>query len=279
MLNVPDTARGKKIRCGTCQAVMSIPVASSSAAIPQPAANSMQAKCPHCSVAIKVPAGAQGKTLRCGKCEQMFKIPSTLAGTSSGSTVNVNRQKPQGPSASLSPAAPKPVAAANPPDDIWGSMPSATASATTPRPMPAANPYATPTSVGQNARPQAGGYLPSGRSPVLYIIPAVVMMGWSTLLIVLNIVQCGLAVLVIANMGMPDIDAQMVGNIAGRFFAFVAQVAIFTGGLGMLRLKNLSSAKWAAGLTAFPCFGCIVFPFGIWACVLLFSYQADQDFD
>jgi hypothetical protein len=40
----------------------------------------------------------------------------------------------------------------------------------------------------------------------------------------------------------------------------------------------LSGAKTAAVIAAIPCFGGLAFPFGIWACFLVFDKKAKKDF-
>lgn len=55
-------------------------------------------------------------------------------------------------------------------------------------------------------------------------------------------------------------------------------LTMFSGGITMAMRKKLNASRAAAIVAAIPCFGCIAFPFGIWATVLLFSANAKKDF-
>lgn len=77
MLSAPDTARGKKLRCGKFQAVISVPVAASSPPTtnePAPDSGTSEEKlirtsCPHCQKQIQF-LTKPGATVRCESCQQ-----------------------------------------------------------------------------------------------------------------------------------------------------------------------------------------------------------------
>ncbi len=72
--------------------------------------------------------------------------------------------------------------------------------------------------------------------------------------------------------------ARLIGMIVGTILGLICGIVMTSGGITMAMRKSLSSARSAAVIAAIPCFGGCVFPFGIWACVLVFSDRAKRDF-
>ena len=221
-----------------------------------------------------------GKVVRCTKCQTQLKVPG-------GSSASPTRSTPQAA------ARPTPPQRQPEPESPFGSgdpfadLPSSTSGgafdnlATPPAPSAATNPYAVPQQRSAPKKARKAGGLPSGRSAALYTVPAVLMMVWAVLVILGGILQLGMLGYLIASgkVNMQQVDtAHLAGRVAGQLVAIVLQVVVFSGCLKMMQRTGLSSARAAAGISAVPCFGCLAFPIGIWACVLLFSQKAERDF-
>ena len=282
-LQIPDSARGKQVRCSKCQTTLKVPEnaapsAPQAAASPtQPSAGpgSLQVKCPGCQSKLSLQASMAGKVVRCSKCQTQLKVP---AGGASAPTPQPPASFGGGDLFADLPMGPTTSPLAN---TGGGGMPAA------PRPYspPPANPYASPArpaKQGAGGRSRGGGSsLPSGRSSAIYIIPAVFMMLWSGLIILVGAFQICLIVFLLSTgkVDFQQVDmARFVGEQVGRLIAIGLQVAVFFGSISMIRRSDLSAARTAAIITTIPCFGCLAFPFGIWATVLLFSDEAKRDF-
>ncbi len=88
----------------------------------------------------------------------------------------------------------------------------------------------------------------------------------------------GLA-MVFLNAEIPDAEyPRFIGMIVGMFIGFLIGIILCIGAFGLLTQSNLSAARSAAIISAIPCIGCFVFPFGIWSCILLYSEPAKRDF-
>lgn len=142
---------------------------------------------------------------------------------------------------------------------------------------PAGNPYAASHPVGGYA---TGSSDRQGRSAALYVVAGVIIALWGLFTTGFAVVRTVLIVVAISNIpaGAVIDYARLSGMIAGLLLSAVLGVIQLSGGIAMANRNNLRLAKSAAVIAAIPCFGCLVFPVGIWACVLLFSSQANRDF-
>ncbi|WP_419189815.1 hypothetical protein [Stieleria marina] len=215
-----------------------------------------------------------GRVVKCSKCSTQLKIP----GGAPASGVS--------PSAAPTPAAPKSVFDDS---DPFADLPTSSPAANAGNPggagaFPAApapggyNPYAPPPA--RKSKSKRGG-AQRGNSSGNYTIPGLLILLWSALGIIVGIFQIGMVVYVIATgqIDMQQVDMpRFLGQMTGRVFAICLFGVMATGGFAMMQRQNLGTAKAAAVLAAIPCFGCFVFPFGIWACVQLFSDKAERDF-
>ncbi|MBB3207392.1 hypothetical protein FHS27_003213 [Rhodopirellula rubra] len=167
------------------------------------------------------------------------------------------------------------------PGSAGGGMPFGSPGAGGPGRAPqSVNPYSVPRRSA--AAPRAGsGTLRSGRSAVLYNIPAIIMIIWGSLVICMVLFQLGSIVLLIASgaVKIQQIDMPVLaGKVAGQLVMLAIQGSVIAGGVAMVQRTRLRAARSAAVISTIPCFGCFIFPIGIWACVLLFSEQAERDF-
>lgn len=255
---------GKQVRCPKCSTTFTASPAAAPAepATPRPPAASGPAKrkisCPGCQRQLAVGADAAGKVVQCPHCSKRLKIPG-------------------GAPAGSAPAPTQPPAAAADPFDFGnmgsgGGFPPAQAPVSTPG--PAANPYAAPS--GPASAQRASGST-SDRSG-LYITNGVIHIIWGALLLLASVGR-GIGIVLALTAGNVQVDAaELAGAIGGMCFSLVLSFAFIAGGLAMARRTGLSSAKTAAVLGAIPCFGCLIMPFSIWACVLLFDDRAKRDF-
>jgi phage FluMu protein Com len=125
VLQVADSAAGKKARCPGCQGLIDVPSAESAVAKAspiakpsqssepvKPAANPSQIKviCQSCDKVLQVPVSAAGKAVRCPGCQNAVSVPSMLSSKSpagtSGSVSAVTPAKPSSPRPSETPRAP-----------------------------------------------------------------------------------------------------------------------------------------------------------------------------
>lgn len=103
---------------------------------------------------------------------------------------------------------------------------------------------------------------------------------WGGLSTLVSVIVLGLIVYVLAFHGMPPQGGVMLfWQSAGYVMALVLGFVMAIGGFGMIQRTNMGSARTAAVMAAIPCLGCLVMPFGIWACVLLFSAAGERDFE
>ncbi len=178
-------------------------------------------------------------------------------------------------------------------NSLWDAIGDAQAMQTASAPswsQPAANPYAGPANFGGGGAYAGGGYggggyaaqgyRRSGRSPALYIIPAVFISLWGLLIVGGAILR--FVVTIIALMNLPPnatIDyARFSGFIVGMILGFILGLIQLSGGISMAMRSNLALARTAAFINAIPCFGLLTFPFGIWAAVLLTTGSVKKDF-
>ena len=145
----------------------------------------------------------------------------------------------------------------------------------------------------QSARPVARGYQPSryegtptssnrptsSRQPdkqIRYLVPGIIILCWSGMLGI-SLVFGVFSTMVTWPKLEPSLLVMGLAAVEG-FVLLILIIVLSMGGWAMVRQENLSSARTAAVLAAIPCFGCLFFPVGIWACVSLFSEQANRDF-
>lgn len=95
-----------------------------------------------------------------------------------------------------------------------------------------------------------------------------------------GLTQIGLTIYLLANLPQNvTIDyVKLTGGIVGAILGAIIGVVLVLGGTQMMFRSNLSIARNAAILAAIPCFGGCVFPFGIWAAILLYARRAERDF-
>lgn len=309
VLQVADSAAGKKARCPGCQSIIDIPAASSPPASATPVAkpkqvaepvktaassSSIKVTCQSCGKVLQAPSSAAGKGVRCPGCQSVVKIPGGASNASpSPSSGPVAKPKPVVPS----PAAPKasaPKAAAPPTPavasstagnalwDALGDIPS-TAPTSSGWETPAKNPYASPASHGYSGSRRSSGGSSSNRTPY-YIINGVIIALWGALFGVFWLLD--VAIRIVALILLPSNLPQNVeinypvlfGGIFYTILGIIASAIQLIGGIQMATRSNLSSARNAAVIAAIPCFGGLAFPFGIWAAVLTFSKQSERDF-
>ncbi|MEZ6089029.1 MAG: hypothetical protein R3C05_13585 [Pirellulaceae bacterium] len=316
-LQIPDSARGKRVRCSSCQATLQIPAggasasAATSASAPSPTSaaerpgspsvsgGSIQVKCPGCKSPLKLQSGLAGKVVQCPKCQTKLKVPGGER------TTTPTPKRTDGPAVSASPASfSAPSSDPFGGDDFFADLPSSSAQAPAGGNdmfggLPAAgggsagggfagggggfkasaNPYASP--VGGGGFSSGAGRLPSGRTATNYAVPAVLMIIWALLVIGVGIFQF---VMIGIALGSGEVDferidkARFAGQMSGRALALILQIFVILGSVAMIKRNNHSMARTAAVITAIPCFGCLIFPVGIWACVLLFGKGAERDF-
>lgn len=125
VLQVADSAAGKKARCPGCQSLIDVPSgenavakaspvtkSSQSSETVKPAANPSQIKviCQSCDKVLQVPVSAAGKAVRCPGCQNAVSVPAMLSPKSSsgasGSISAVTPAKPSTPRPSETPRAP-----------------------------------------------------------------------------------------------------------------------------------------------------------------------------
>jgi predicted RNA-binding Zn-ribbon protein involved in translation (DUF1610 family) len=77
VLNIPDSAAGKRAKCPACAHVWQIPDAAGggqpAGGIAQPAGSTTN--CPGCGRVIQLPAEAAGKRVKCPACAHVWQIP------------------------------------------------------------------------------------------------------------------------------------------------------------------------------------------------------------
>lgn len=130
-------------------------------------------------------------------------------------------------------------------------------------------------------RSHAASSRPGKRSSALYIIPGAIILVWSILLIGSSIYRLVDMTIVLATMerAIPaEAWPRIVMFIVGAIFGLILGIIMALGSFNMIRQTGLGSARTAAILASIPCFGCLVFPIGIWAAVLLFTGPVKKDF-
>lgn len=264
---------------------------------------SLRIPCEACGKNLRVPASAAGKRVKCPSCGNVVAV-TEQGGAPSSVTASPARPAAVTPQTAARPQTARPqtatrpqVARPQPPrrpqaaapaggnagGSPWDDFDTAAAPSGGGPGGGFGSPYQPPRGVQGGAfpaRPPAAGALPSGRSPALYIIPGVIITIWGALSVVgvvLNVVRL---ITTLANLP-PNAEVNypvVVGFTVGVILGAVLAVAQLAGGIAMCTRKNLSMARIGATVAAIPCFGLLAFPFGIWACVLVYSSDARRDF-
>ena len=228
--------------------------------------------CPSCKANVNVARFANGTIIACGSCSQHFVVGEEGA----------NHRVSQSPMVAI-PAEPFPAATSAAtaiplPDPVFETVQLPAPAQSSPhRPLPSAvavNPYSVPqqSSTFQPRRAQAS-------SNVQYLVPGIFIASWGTLTLALALLRLLPVAILIVKLGTGHLGTQELAEAIGGFVIGTAiSISMLIGGINMIRQKGLGTARTGAILAAIPCFGCFVFPFGIWASVVLFSAPAKSDF-
>ncbi len=303
-LKLPDSALGKQVRCPKCSKTLRVPASggksaatpSKPAASARPAASAPGAKkttirCPGCSKQLAVSASSAGKVVQCPQCSKKLRIPAAKGSAPGPAAPAAPAPAPAAPSAPES----SPFDFDVPGQDFGapaqgGGFPSSPASGggggapafgggggfPASPPSQAASPYAPPS--GNFGKPAGGGSSGGSRS-TFYIINGVLITIWGVLMLLGALLRAGQITVLLTTQEIPaEAYARVAGFIAGALFSFVVGTVMTWGGIVMARRSSLAGARTAAVLAALPCPGCLVFPFGIWACFLVFGQHAKKDF-
>ncbi|KAA1262431.1 hypothetical protein LF1_49950 [Rubripirellula obstinata] len=218
--------------------------------------------CPYCKANVNVARFSDGTLIACGSCSKQFSvgqqsvIPDEPAKPFSMDAADVN---------------PLPL-----PDPVFESVqlpspsqPNAAGNAKT-----NVNPYAAPNQTQPHSPHQ-------GRPPsnAKYVIPGVFISLWGTFLLVMSLLRLAGLIFVFTKVGFDSLNSYQLGQaIGGLAIGIGLSIPMLIGGINMIRQRGISSARTGAAVAAIPCFGCFIFPLGIWACISLYSKQADADF-
>lgn len=143
-----------------------------------------------------------------------------------------------------------------------------------------ANPYSSPSYGGGYG---GGGYaapVSTERSPVVYIIPGVLIALWGILLVISACLRMVIVVGAISSLP-PGTEVRwevVIGVFVGLILAFILGVVQILGGVALAMRNNLPMARTGAIVCTIPCFGGFCFPFGIWGLILLSSGNYKRDF-
>jgi DNA-directed RNA polymerase subunit M/transcription elongation factor TFIIS len=135
-----------------------------------------------------------------------------------------------------------------------------------------ANPYATTSHSRSNTQPI--GPTP----PLLYAFPGIVIAisgAWELLIGSLGLLTSYNPQILIDRSDIEPYE-RMFGAVVFLFLGLTC----LTGGILIALRKSLLLCRIAAIIACIPCTGCLCmnFPFGIWACVMVFSSNASRDF-
>ena len=279
------------------------------------AGKAIRVTCPGCQKLLQLRSAASAATLRCPQCQTQFRInvgpPATQPTSAHPQSARPQSTRPQpanrgpanlGPANAASaaafdagglnfdlpPAPALPKAALPTPMMPTPMMPTPGASFAAP-PAMSSNPYAAPASIG-SASPMMG-YSPGGPASgsvreVRYIVPGIIF-ALMAAFCVLGVLIYGLQLLALAAGAVPPPApgeppiAVLAGSAVGQMVLTIAFGCVYAAGaMGMFRRRanDLTATRIASVCTAIPCFGCVFFPIGIWACVSVFGQYARVDF-
>ena len=244
---------------------------------------SIEMTCPSCDGKMQVPRAAAGQTTACPYCRQLLSIPDQhdLEQTENEEEIELEIIEEVPSATPLTPTTPsnaaqspysepqRPVESNNDPfgglnfDD--SQLPTA----------PQINPYAAPVRPASQVR--AANALPSGRTPIVYVLPGIFVFAMGVLICLSCVVRIAGLAIALATVDLQQADpAYLTGYIFGLIIGGIFGAVHVMGGLAMFRQTNLSLCRTAAILN---CLTCLCLPTGIWACVVLFMDQARIDFD
>jgi len=298
-MQVADSAAGKKARCPGCQALLDIPegvhhrpAAASSGVTAvgsissesKPSSVPIQVICSTCGKELLAPALAAGKAVRCPGCRAAVKVPATVPSTAGAAGRAASAQGPASrPAARMVPVSTRAATAA--PTDAVPSAENAMwdALADAQRSSPAGGAWS---GAAGNSYTQMGygdsgfSYAKKANRTPFYIINGVFISLWGLLLVGGSVLRLVLVIIALSNLP-PNVTvdyARLSGLIVGLIFALILGAIQLLGGVLMAMRSNLGLARTTSIVAAIPCFGGLVFPFGIWAAILVFSPKAKSDF-
>ena len=124
--------------------------------------------------------------------------------------------------------------------------------------------------------------LPNQQNPAMYFVPGMVIatsgfvMFAYTLLAVMT-ERPGIA-LFTTSMIPPGAAVGFAATVVINVVFLILDAVMTLGAITMAMQKNLTLSRAGAVLATIPCVGLVVMPFGIWACVALFTRRAERDF-
>ena len=292
-LKIPDAHGGKKVKCPKCQSAMQVPNQAAAAPVSPVASDTLMVQCAGCQAKLKLNTSMAGKKVACPKCKTTMAVPPTSAPQAPVQQAPIQVTPVQVTPIPVTPAPVAPIQQNQ--QGVFGGAPGAPASndpfgamAGQPAPNPYAqqgpavggqmNPYSSPAPAGPGyARYPAG----PPRSPVLYSVAGWILFVWCILAILSLFFQ--------AYMIFDQINSGLVpwalvdkpvffGRVTGMVVVLCIMIISSIGAFNMQRRERYGLACTTAVLMTIPCFGVIVFPVGIWACVLMFSEQGRRDF-
>ncbi len=229
----------------------------------------IQLTCSSCQGTMEVPASSAGQTTACPYCQQLLPIPKAVASPRRPPPLAVTPRPLHRPSTEQ-------AFHADLGTDL-GDFGGADQQATNPSPY-LANPYAATSVYDAPKQPSPKlGSLPSGRSPIIYIMPGVAMIFVAVIGLVYVAV---LTIAVFFAFAEPNANqTRLIGAVAGIVLMAIVGIAILAGGINMVRLSSLKSARAAACIMCIPC-TCYFLSVlvGIWAIWVLYGPQAKEDF-
>ncbi len=254
-----------------------------------------QIQCLKCGASLRVPDTAIGKQVRCPACEHVFVCQAEPDAFGSAMPSEPSPPEPASSADSAPPSSSPTNQGGGLFDDLpandssygnggddsnpfgappasgttdWMSSPAQTGQSNPHQP----NPYAAPVAPAAHY-PSVSAY-ESDRS-AFYMINGIFFALWGGLLLLSNGFQ-----ILAAIMGMqPAGNQNAAGELGSGVFGIGLAGIFIAGGICLALKRNLGLSRTAAILAAIPCCGVCVFPFGIWACVLLFDDRARRDFN
>jgi hypothetical protein len=138
--------------------------------------------------------------------------------------------------------------------------------------------------ISPNGHYATSGYprLPTQQRPMMYFLPGAFIALWGFVAFIdslIGLFSGSLGVMTIATLVIP---ADAVNGLPIRTICNVVFLTLYLimtlGSVSMIMRRDLHLARASAVLATIPCVGCLVMPFGIWACVSLFTREAERDF-
>ena len=124
--------------------------------------------------------------------------------------------------------------------------------------------------------------LPNQQNPAMYFVPGIViatsgfvMLAYTLLALISQ--RPGIAVFT-TSVIPPNATVGYAATSVINIVFMVLDTVMTLGAITMAMQKNLTLSRAGAVLATIPCVGLVVMPFGIWACVALFTRRAERDF-